>query len=150
MLLTPETILHRLTPRNLLLAFLEIQCIRIHAFSLGHQKEGGNGTCNVASEEDPEDVCYAEFAWRAQIVEQYAGQNGTKFSSGGTDSVGEAAYPGGIELSRNNEGSGVGTEVEEHLKTRNQQRALASCGKSLWLTWAIVKQTNFPAVPRCA
>lgn len=43
-LLPLKKALDRLTPRNFLLALLEIQRIRIHTFSLGHQKERGNGT----------------------------------------------------------------------------------------------------------
>lgn len=116
-LLLPKTKLHRLTPGNLFLALLEIQRIRIHTFSLRHQEKGGNGTCNIASEEDPEDVCYADFC--AQVVEQYARKDGTEFSGGGTDSVGETPYAGWIEFSRDNERGGIGTEVEEHLETRN-------------------------------
>ena len=58
--------------------------------------------------------------WRAQIVEEHAGQNGAEFSGSGADPVGEPAYPGGIELSGDNEGGGVRTEVEEELETGNQ------------------------------
>ena len=64
--------------------------------------------------------------------------------------MGETAYTGGVKLSRDDEGGGVGTEVEEQLETRSQHCAPTACGKELWLTWAIVKQTNFPAVPKCA
>ena len=65
-----EIALHRLTPCNLLLALFEIQGISIHAFSLRYQKEGGNGTSNVACKENPKDVSYADFS--AQVVEQHA------------------------------------------------------------------------------
>ena len=34
--------------------------------------------------------------------------------------MGETAHARGVEFSRDNEGGGVGTEVEEHLETRNQ------------------------------
>lgn len=120
MRLSCKAVLHRLSFRNLLLALFEIQRIRIHAFSLGHHKERDDGTCDVASEEDPEGVCYAKHIRRAQIVEQHAGQNGAQFSSGGTDSVGETAYAGGEEFSGNNEGGGIRTEVEKQLETRSQ------------------------------
>ncbi len=113
-----ETALHPLAPCNLLLALYEIQGIRIHAFSFRYQKEGGNGTSNVACKEDPKHIWYADFS--AQVVEQHAGENGTEFAGGGTDSVGETAYTRRIEFSGDDESGGVGTEVEEQLETSNQ------------------------------
>ena len=97
------------------MALLEIQRIRIHTFSLRHQKKGGNGTCDIASEEDPEDVCNADFC--AQVVKQHARKDGTKFSGGGANSVSKTSHARWIEFSRDNECGGVGTEVEEHLET---------------------------------
>ena len=68
--ISPRTALHPLSPCNLFLALLEIQRIRIHTFSLGYQEERDNGTCDVASEENPEDICDADLC--AQVVEQHA------------------------------------------------------------------------------
>lgn len=71
-LLPPRSALHHLTPCDLLLALFVIQRIRIHTFGLRHKQEGGNGTQDVASEEDPENVCHANLTGRAQVVEQHA------------------------------------------------------------------------------
>ena len=62
--------------------------------------------------------------------------------------MGEAAYAGGIEFTGDNKCGGIGTEVEEQLKMGNQQHTRIV--NKLRLTWAMVKQTNFPAVPKCA
>ena len=50
-----------------------------------------------------------------EIVEQDAGEDGAEFASGGADAVGEAAYAGGEDFAGNDEGGGVGAEVEEEL-----------------------------------
>ena len=99
-----------------LLALFEIQLIRIHAFGLGNQEEGDHGTGKIAGKEDPEDVGDTNVAGRTQVVEQHARENGAEFAGGGTDSVGEAADPGGEEFSGNDKRGGVGTKVEEHLE----------------------------------
>ena len=103
-----------------LLAFFEIQLVRIHTLGLGYQEEGDDGTEEVAGEEDPEDVCDANVAGRTQVVEQHARENGAEFAGGGTHSVGETTDAGGEEFSGDDERGGVGTEVEEHLESRCQ------------------------------
>ena len=56
----------------------------------------------------------------AQVVEEHTGQNGAEFSRGGADAVGETADTGWVQFSGDDEGGGVGTKVEEHLKARDQ------------------------------
>ena len=58
----------------------------------------------------------------------------------------ETTYAGREEFSGDDESRGVGTEVEEHLKTRNQHLTSTTLEKNGWVTWAIVKQKNFGPV----
>lgn len=62
--------------------------------------------------------------------------------------MGETTNAGGEQFSGHDKGRGVGTEVEEELETGNQHSTPASSPEQSKLTWAMVKQTNFPAVPR--
>ena len=97
-----------------LLTLLKILRISIHPLGLRNKDKSHDGTQQVASEEDPDRVRDADFL-RGEVVEEDAGKDGAEFSGGGRDAVGEAADAGGEDFSRDDEGGGVGAEVEEEL-----------------------------------
>lgn len=60
-----------LTPQpQRFLALLKVLCVRIHTPCLRHEKESGDGTQQVASEEDPQHVRDTDFL-RAEVVEKH-------------------------------------------------------------------------------
>jgi len=104
-----------LAPQSLLALFI-VQNVRVDAACLWYQEKSDNGANEIASEEDPKDVCDADLGGSAEVVEQYARQDCAQFSDGGADTVAETANTRRVDLGGDDEGGGVWTEVEEELR----------------------------------
>ena len=79
----------------------------------GNEKPRHDSTEEVGGEEDPEDLCDANAG--REPVEQDAGEDGAELADGGGQAMGQPANPRGVDFTGDDEGGGVGAEVEEKL-----------------------------------
>ena len=133
------------------LTLRKVYRIGIHPLCLRDKQECHDCAHDTTGEENPEGVRNTNLSRSAKVIKEDAGQDSAHLSSCSTDAMCEATHAGWIRFARDDEGGGIGPKVEEELKWRSQKFALCIWKRSdLIRTCAIVKQTNLPAVPRCA
>jgi len=148
---TPLTYLSyrpHLLPPHLRLTLLEINDIGIHALGLRHEEPGRDRTGQITREEDPQHVRDTDLRGSGEVVEEDTREDGAELACGGADAVREAADAGGKDFAGDDEGGGVGAEIEEEL-FGGEDISIMEIGKGNegTLTCAMAKQTNFGAVP---
>ena len=93
-----------------------IQHISILPLGLGNQKIGNQRPEKIAHEKNPQHVRVTDYSRSAEIVEEEGREYGAYLAGCGTDAVTEAAHAGGEDFGGDDEGGGVGAEVEEELR----------------------------------
>jgi len=99
-----------------LLALFIVQNVRVDPARLWYQEKSDNGANEIASEEDPKDVCDADLGGSAEVVEQHARQDCAQFTDGGADTVAETADTRRENFGGYDEGGGIWTKVEKELQ----------------------------------
>ncbi|KAB8659296.1 hypothetical protein FH972_026185 [Carpinus fangiana] len=100
---------------NSSLDLLVVERVGVDTLGLGNEEDGADGAEDVDTEEDPQDVGNAQAAVGGEVVEEDTGENGTHLADGSGEAVGETADTRGEGLGGDDEGGGVGAEVEEQL-----------------------------------
>ena len=95
---------------------LIIPHIRILPPRLRHKPPRQPRPQQIAPEENPQNVRQPDLIGAAEVVEQEGGEDSADFARGGRYAVPKAADARGEDLGGDDEGGGVGAEVEEELR----------------------------------
>lgn len=95
---------------------LVIRHVRVPSLRLRYQPPRHRRPQNTAREENPQHVLEPHDLRPAQIVEQQRREDGPELAGGGADAVREAADARREGFGGDDEGGGVGAEVEEELR----------------------------------
>jgi len=113
------------------LALLVVNGIRVPAACFWHAEVGNNGAEQLQGEEDPQDTAETNGAGvllvvrLGPVVEPDTRQNGTELTNGSAETVGETTHTRWEHFAGNDEGGGVGSEVEEELGDDDEGKASA-------------------------
>ena len=94
---------------------LIIPHVRILPLRLRNHHVRDHGPENITLEKYPEHVRQANHVGSAEVVEEEGREDGAEFTGSGAHAVAEAAHAGWEDFGGDDEGGGVGAEVEEEL-----------------------------------